>query len=215
MGTGIKHRGLFITFEGGDGAGKTTLVQGLSRILQEKELSFVSTRAPGGTALGKQIRDLLLHGKEYHIAKRAEFYLFLADRAQHVAEIIRPALEAGQVVLCDRFNDSTIAYQGYGRGLSEEKVAAECAFACEDLQPDCTFYLDIAPKVSMQRAQNKGIHDRIEEEALEFHENIRAAFLRIAKQQPKRVRVLDATRSPEELQQQAWEQIDALLTANR
>jgi dTMP kinase len=126
-------RGVFVTFEGGDGAGKTTLVQALARSLAQKGMQTLSTRAPGGTALGERVRELLLHGQEFSIAKRAELYLFLADRAQHVEQVIRPALEEGKIVLCDRFNDSTIAYQGHARGLTEEKVEAECAFACDHL----------------------------------------------------------------------------------
>lgn len=211
----MKQRGWFVTFEGGDGAGKTTLVKSLAHILQERGQSFITTRAPGGTPLGQHIRELLLHGQETSLAKRAEFYLFLADRAQHVEQVIRPALEDGCVVLCDRFNDSTVAYQGYARGLSEEKVAAECAFACNGIQPDCTFYLDIAPEVSRERARKKGRHDRIESESLAFHEAIRASFLHIAKREPQRVIVLNAACSPEEVQQQALEKLDALLSTPR
>ncbi len=207
--------GLFVTFEGGDGAGKTTLVHGIARILEHRGLPILMTRAPGGTELGQRVRDLLLHGKEYAIAKRAEFYLFLADRAQHVQQLIRPALDEGRIVLCDRFNDSTIAYQGHARGLTEEKVAEECAFACEGLQPDCTFYLDISPKVGMRRIKKVGIRDRIEAESLDFHEKIRNAFLRIAERDKKRVHVLDATRSIKEVEQQALETLDALLAAHR
>lgn len=208
-------KGLFVTFEGGDGAGKTTLVQSLARNLEKRELPILLTRAPGGTELGKHIRELLLHGKEYAIAKRAELFLFLADRAQHVEQFIRPALEDGKIVLCDRFNDSTIAYQGHARGLTEKKVADECAFACDGLQPDCTFYLDIAPQDGMQRVQKGGARDRIEAESLEFHEKIRAAFLRIAEKEPERVHVLDASRSPKEVESQALEKLDALLAAHR
>lgn len=208
-------KGLFVTFEGGDGAGKTTLVRSLTQILEQRGLPVLTTRAPGGTELGERIRDLLLHSKDFCITKRAEFYLFLADRAQHVEQIIRPALEDGRIVLCDRFNDSTIAYQGHARGLSEEKVAAECAFACGGVQPDCTFYLDIPPHIGMQRVQKGGKQDRIEAEAPAFHEEIRRAFLRIANREPQRVHLLDATRPPQEVQTLALEKLDALLAANR
>ncbi len=208
-------RGLFVTFEGGDGAGKTTLVKGLTHHLEERGLNVLATRAPGGTPLGQRIRELLLHGQDLQIAKRAEFYLFLADRAQHVEQIILPALEEGRIVLCDRFNDSTIAYQGHARGLSEEQVAAACAFACGDLQPDCTFYLDLPPQIGMERVKKERKGDRIEAETLEFHEKIRASFLRIAKREPQRVTILDASRTPGEVEQHALEKLDALLAAHR
>lgn len=209
----MKKGGFFVTFEGGDGAGKTTLVGNLARRLKEKGLPVVLTRAPGGTDLGQKIRDLLLHGKDYAIAKRAELFLFLADRAQHVEQLIRPALEDGKIVLCDRFNDSTIAYQGHARGLSEDIVAKQCALACDGVQPDCTFYLDIAPQIGLERVQKGGAKDRIEAESLEFHEKIRSAFLRIAKREPERVFILDASLPLKEVERQAWEKLDALLAA--
>ncbi len=204
-------RGLFVTFEGGEGAGKTTLVKQLTLLLQQRGLPVLSTRAPGGTEVGKLIRELLLHSKNYAITERCELYLFLADRAQHVKEVIRPALEKGMIVLCDRFNDSTIAYQGHARSLTEEKVAAECDFACEGLKPGCTFYLDISPSLGMQRVKKSGVRDRIEGESMEFHEEIRAAFLRIARREPERVFVLDAALPIQEVQKQAWEKLKLLL----
>jgi len=207
------RRGIFITFEGGDGAGKTTLVRSLSHTLEKRGLPIVTTRAPGGTPLGERIRELLLHGKDLEIAKRAEFYLFMADRAQHVVQFIEPALNEGKIVLCDRFNDSTIAYQGHARGISETKVIEECTFACHGIQPDCTFYLDIPPKEALKRA--KGGMDRIESESLAFHEMIREAFLRIAKREPERVHILDATKPPQDVERQAMETLDALLATSR
>ncbi len=209
------RRGLFVTFEGGEGAGKTTLVKAISRHLEQRGLPVLLTRAPGGTPLGHTIRDLLLHGQDLEITPQAELYLFLADRAQHVIKMILPALEEGQIVLCDRFNDSTIAYQGCGRGLSEESVAAACLAACQGLQPDCTFYLDLPCKMGMERVKKERSGDRIEEEGLSFHEKIREAFLRIANGNPQRVIVLDASRPAEYVEQQALEKLDALLAAHR
>ena len=208
-------QGLLITFEGGDGAGKSTLMKGLYRLLEERGESVIQTRAPGGTHLGEKIRSLLLESKT-PLSDRSELFLFLADRAQHMQEVISPALSSGKIVLCDRFNDSTIAYQGVARGLDADKVNALCLFATDGKIPDLTFYLDIAPEIGIARSLHKtGEKDRIESESLDFHEKIRQAFLHIAKQDPKRVRVLDATQSPETLLTQVLKFLDDIFFAHR
>ncbi len=208
-------QGLLVTFEGGDGAGKSTLMKGLYKLLEERGESVIQTRAPGGTLVGERIRSLLLEHKA-PLSDRCELFLFLADRAEHMKEVIVPALREGKIVLCDRFNDSTLAYQGVARGLDAKTVSSLCLFATDGKTPDLTFYLDIAPKLGIARTLHKtGEKDRIESESLDFHEKIRQAFLHIAQQDPKRVRVLDATQSPETLLKQALLQFDDMLLSHR
>ncbi len=208
----MKRKGLLITFEGGEGAGKTTLIEKVFAYLQSKKHPVVKTRAPGGTPIGLSIRDLLLNQLEHTMSKRCELLLFLSDRAQHVDEFIAPALEKKQIVLCDRFNDSTIAYQSGARGFEEKWVRKLCEFACEKTKPDLTLYLDLDPKIGFARVQKAGMaKDRIESETLRFHQSIRKAFHKIAKKEPKRFLILDASQSPEHVYKQAIEKINALL----
>lgn len=202
-------RGLLITFEGGEGAGKTTLINRLSQELEKMGHPVLRTRAPGSLKLGEKIRDLLLHSDDEEITPRSELFLFLADRASHVEREIRPALESGRIVLCDRFNDSTIAYQGFARGLGPSQVVAFCDFACNGLKPDLTFYLDLDPEIGLQRAKHLGPSDRIESERPEFHRKIREAYLLIAKQEPKRVHVLNAAKPPEQVYNDARHLLDS------
>ena len=200
--------GFFITFEGGEGAGKTTLIEKIHAALSQ-EKKVVQTRAPGGTKTGLSIRDILLH-HDVLLDKRCELLLFLADRGQHVAEVILPALEEGKIVLCDRFNDSTVAYQGGARGFNAAFVRKLCAFSCHDVQPDLTLYLDLDPKIGFQRVQQaKGGRDRIESEDIRFHQTIRKAFHKIAKKEPHRFLIVDASQTPEEVFNQAIAKIYA------
>jgi dTMP kinase len=202
---------LFITLEGGEGAGKSTLIDGLYSFLSSRGLKVIKTRAPGATAIGQSIRQLLLHREEMHIVPRCELLLFLADRAQHVDEVIMPALDSQHIVLCDRFNDSTMAYQAKARGFPEELVKQLCTFASRSLVPDLTFYLDIDPKLGLERVQRSGSKDRIESEQLSFHQAIRNAFLEMAQQEPRRFRVLDATLTKDQVLNDALRFIHALL----
>ena len=193
---------MFISFEGGEGAGKTTLIERLYQQLLQQGKKVIETRAPGGTVVGNLIREIVLDKKSLSLSSRCELLLFLADRAQHVEEVIKPALASHTTVLCDRFNDSTVAYQGSGRGFGEEWVHKLCAFATQDLQPDLTFYLDLDPEKGFLRVKNR-VKDRIEKESLEFHQKIRKAYLNIAKQEPYRFHVLDASCSSDEVYAQA------------
>lgn len=204
----------FITFEGGEGAGKTTLIDKVYRALSSQSLKPVKTRAPGETKLGEEIRNILLHNKNISLVPRAELFLFLADRAQHVEELIQPALKNGKIVLCDRFNDSTEAYQGAARKLDENKVRELCSFACNGLQPDLTLYLDVDPHIGLNRATKTG-SDKIEAEKIDFHKKIRKAFHRIAEREPKRFHILDASQTPEHVFNQAMSFIDAILPSDR
>lgn len=192
---------MFVSFEGGEGAGKTTLIHTLYEELKSHGFSVLLTKAPGGTRLGEHIRHLLLSNEIQNMSPYAELFLFLADRAQHVTEVIQPALKSGQIVLCDRFNDSTIAYQGSARGFDLNKLQELCSMASQHLAPDLTLYLDIDPKIGLSRVQRE--KDRIEQETVEFHQKIRQAYLAIAKKNPNRFHVLDASRAPEEVYQDA------------
>jgi dTMP kinase len=208
----MKKSGCFITFEGGDGAGKSTLIDTVHRYLEKMGRPTFKTRAPGGTKVGETIRSLLLSKHDTPLSERAELFLFLADRAQHVEEVIRPALHHGQIVLCDRFNDSTVAYQGTARGFEPEWTRSLCDFASSDLEPDLTIYLDIDPVIGLSRVMNLGADkDRIESEGIVFHEKIRKAFHDIARQEPQRFKILDASKSPGEVFEHSLEIIHAVL----
>lgn len=204
-----RHKGLFITFEGGEGAGKSTLLEGVARRLRDRGLEVLSTREPGGTPLGEEIRALLLRERAgVPISPMAELFLFLAARAEHVDVVITPALARGAVVLCDRFSDSTIAYQGAGRGLGMEHVSELCERACHGMQPDRTFFIDLAPSLGLKRAHGRnGNHDRMESQALTFHETIRTAFCELAKRFPSRIVMIDGTRTPEVLCEEVFTDI--------
>jgi len=198
-------RGLFVTFEGGEGAGKSTLAASLRDALKAEGRKVLFTREPGGTPFGEELRSLLLHHHD-HIADQAELFLFLASRIQHISELIEPALKRGELVLCDRFNDSTIAYQGQARGLGMEYVASCCKLACSDFTPDLTFYVDIDPKLGLHRTEKRrrgAAVDRLEKEALVFHEKVREGYLTLAKQNPSRIHTLDGTQEPNHLVSQA------------
>lgn len=184
--------GLFITLEGGDGAGKSTQVELLQAWLEARGHEVVRTREPGGTTLGVELRKLLLHGDD--VDPRAEALLYAADRAQHIATIVRPALERGAVVVQDRYIDSSLAYQGAGRVLDTEDVRHLSEWATGGLQPRVTAILDIAPEdAAARRHARGGTADRLESEEADFHEAVRAGFLEIAAADPDRCLVIDAT----------------------
>ena len=184
--------GLFISFEGGDGVGKTTQIRILADLLAAADVDHVLTREPGGTGLGGAIRELLLHGGD--IAPRAEALLYAADRAHHVATRIRPALERGAVVLTDRYLDSSVAYQGAARALGPEDVRALSLWATDGLLPDLTILLDAEPGLAARRAMARGAKDRLERETDAFHAALRAQFLALAEAEPARFVVIDADR---------------------
>jgi dTMP kinase len=210
----IVAKGLLITFEGGEGAGKTTLVRLMEQQLSIQGESVLVTRAPGGTAVGAKMRQILLQDEGIH--RETELFLFLADRAQQVHDVIKPALLQGKVVLCDRFNDSTIAYQGGGRGFDVKWIEELCRFAAQGIEPDLTFYLDIDPSEGLSRAyKSSGFKDRIEEEDLLFHDKIRSIFLHLEATNPKRIHKLDAMMDPNTLLQEAAHVFQALCATHR
>ncbi len=204
-------RGKFITFEGPEGGGKTTQVAFLSRRLEEHGLRPLCLREPGATLISERIRALLLDPDLGSVSARAEALLFCASRAELVESRIRPALEAGQVVLCDRFTDSTLAYQGYGRGLPVERLVEVNRFATGNLEPDLTFCLDVPVEVGIRRKQDAGETNRMEGEGLAFHERVRQGFLSLVAAQPHRWRLIDATLPPEAVAEQVRYHVDALL----
>jgi dTMP kinase len=189
-----RGRGLLVTFEGIEGSGKSTHLRLLARGLRVAGHDVVETREPGGTALGRALRDLLLAPSDAPPEPLTELLLYCADRAQHAAQVIRPALAAGRIVLCDRFSDSTIAYQGYGRGLDLDTVRTLDARARAGLEPDLTFLLDCPAAAGLARAHARsGAGDRFEQEALAFHEAVRRGFHTLAAAAPARYRVIDST----------------------
>jgi len=197
----------FISFEGGDGSGKTTQLKLLAEYLTRRGRDCVCTREPGGTNLGKMIRRVLLEVADEAISSETELFLYLTDRAQHVHEVIRPALAAGKIVLCDRFTDSTIAYQGYGRGADLKRLADLNRMASGGIAPELTFLLDCPAEVGLSRTARRmesqrpdeSREDRFEREEAEFHARVRRGFQEIAQSEPGRVRLLDARRSIEDL----------------
>lgn len=202
----------FITFEGGEGAGKTTLIEEIFLYLTSRGYEVLKTREPGGTHLGEKIRSLVLESRHEKISPFAELSLFLASRAQHVEQVILPALISGKIVLCDRFNDSSVAYQGIARNLGKNEVSKVCTFFSQGLDPSLTFFLDIDPKIGMARVQKSRIKDRIEQEDFSFHTLVRDAFLTIAKENPQRVFILDASLPKHQVQQIAIQKLCSIIS---
>jgi len=188
------NRGYFITFEGADGCGKTTQINLLQDFLNKKNIENILTREPGGSELGVHLRKILLH-YEKPVSNIAETFLYLADRAQHIEYKIKPALCEGKIVLCDRHTDSTLAYQGYGRCQDLEKIKYLNNIATDGIKPDLTIVYDIDTEIAQKRLQ--GEKDRLEAEGLEFHKKLRQGYLDIAKNEPERVKVIDANQSIE------------------
>ena len=203
--------GVFITFEGGDGAGKTTQLELLHRWLEQSGRSVLVTREPGGTDVGVELRDIILHRKGF-LAPRAEALLYAADRAHHVYTVVRPALERGDVVIQDRYFDSSVAYQGAGRVLSEDEVRNLSLWATEGLIPDLTVVLDLPAAAARARREDQGrVFDRLEAESDDFHERVREAYQRFAQAEPGRFLVVDAERGVEAIQSEIRARVHSLL----
>lgn len=201
----MTHKGRFITIEGIEGAGKTTAIKVIQGILQRANIATIITREPGGTALGDKIRHLVLHSGE-PMGETAELLLLFAARAEHLARVIKPALEQGVWVLSDRFTDATYAYQGAGRGIPDEKIAFLENFVQEGLQPDRVIVLDISVEQSLARIQARGGLDRIEQESVAFFDRVRAKYLARAAANPTRYSVLDNSGSMSALERALEEQ---------
>ncbi len=189
-------KGLFITFEGADGCGKTTQLMLLAKYLKAQGREVVVTREPGARGLGEKIREILLN-YDGEVSSRAEAFMFLADRAQHIDVIVNPAIKSGKIVLCDRHTDSSVAYQGYGRRLDIDEIKRLNSIATNGKKPDMTLIFDIDVETSMARVGDT--KDRMESAGIEFFNRVRNGYLEIAKQEPNRVKVLDASKSIEEI----------------
>ena len=196
-------RGIFITIEGPDGSGKTTaLQQVVPRLQQEMNRKVVATREPGGSPIAEKIRSLILDPSHTDMDSRTEALLYAASRRQHLIEKVLPVLESGDVIFCDRFVDSSIAYQGYARGIGEEGIREINQFATEGIEPDVTLYIDVPAEVGIQRIHanlDEREYNRLDQEKLAFHEKVRAGYLQLAKANPERIVVVDGTMSREEV----------------
>ena len=197
---------MFITLEGIEGSGKTTQIDRLAAFFENRGTECVTTRQPGGTVIGENIRSILLNPSNHTLEPMAELLLYLADRAQHINEVIRPALAAGKAVICDRYFDATVVYQGFARGLSVELLLDLHRILFDNLKPDITLLLDLPPQLGLERAwqqlnsgQREGHESRFENEALAFHEKVRAGYLELARLEPQRFHVIDADRSAEQV----------------
>jgi dTMP kinase len=197
---------MFITLEGIEGSGKTTQIARLAGFLQDSGIECVTTRQPGGTRVGENLRSILLDPANRTLDPTAELLLYLADRAQHIHELISPCLKSGKTVVCDRYYDATLVYQGFARGLSIELIRNLHRLLFDDLMPDITLLLDLPPRLGLDRAweqlnagQRSGRESRFEAEKIAFHEKVRAGYLELARLEPDRIRVIDAAPPPDQV----------------
>jgi dTMP kinase len=203
-------RGLFITLEGGEGSGKSSQAQAIKALLEEKGYRVALTHEPDGCDLGRRVQDILNDGS-IDLDPRAELFLFEAARAQHVAEVILPALASHDVVICDRFADSSFAYQGHGRGLGLNHVRVANLIATQGLLPDLTVVLNVAVDLGLTRKEGETSPDRIGREAPDFHERVRRGYLALATEEPQRFVVVDGTLPAEEITKRIWQRLEPLL----
>jgi dTMP kinase len=198
---------MFISLEGIEGCGKTTQIRQLSIYLEERGHPHTVTREPGGTAIGKKIRSILLDPASKNLVPTAELLLYMADRAQHINEMIKPCLAEGKIVVCDRYFDATVVYQGFARGLDTRFILDLHRILFQDLKPDLTLLLDLPPRIGLARAWQEldsgsrcGTESRFEEEAINFHEKVRQGYLELARLEPKRFKIIEASRPVHEVQ---------------
>lgn len=208
----MKHQGVFITLEGIDFSGKSTQAERLVSRLEQEGYKPLFFREPGGTALSERVREILLNRGEIEIGARAELLLFLAARTQIVDEVILPALQSGRIVVCDRFSDSTFAYQGYARGLPLDTITELNAFTTSGLEPDLTLLYDLPVEIAQKRG-NKVLsqHDRLENEDIDFHHRVREGYLELARNHPGRIVVVDAEGNPELVWRHTWNHVNKYL----
>jgi dTMP kinase len=193
--------GLFITLEGMDGCGKSTQLEMLARALRERGMDFIVTREPGGTPLGEGVRQLLVSDASVGISATAELFLIVGARAEHVSKVIRPGLAVGRIVISDRYTDSTAAFQGYGRGIDLSFIDQVNSFATEGVTPDLTIIFDLEPELARTRLSARpvgGLLGAFDEEALDFYRRVREGYLKLAKAEPSRIRIVDSSGTPEE-----------------
>ncbi|HLJ15769.1 MAG TPA: dTMP kinase [Bryobacteraceae bacterium] len=209
-------RGLFLTFEGTEGSGKSTQMRLLAERLELKGYELLQTAEPGGTRIGKQIRRVLLDTANQELSATAELLLMFASRAQNIDEWILPALGEGKIVLSDRWTDSTLAFQGVARGLGQEVVLEVDRIACRGLIPDLTLYIDIDLETGLARARDRnrresGVETRIDEHPSEFHRKVRDAYLQLAAEEPRRFRLIDGDRDPNSIADDIWREVEPLV----
>ncbi|WP_025682459.1 dTMP kinase [Paenibacillus maysiensis] len=199
----MNRKGIFITLEGGDGSGKTTMIQRLAKFMEEEGYPVITTREPGGIEISEKIRSIILDPAHTSMDARTEALLYAAARRQHLVEKVKPAIEKGAIVLCDRFVDSSLVYQGFARGIGIEEVASINRFAVDDWEPDATFYLDIEPELGLARinASRGEEMDRLDMESISFHHKVREAYLELAHKFPERITIVDASPAPEQVEQ--------------
>jgi dTMP kinase len=197
---------MFITLEGIEGSGKTTQIGRLVKYLEARQIECVATRQPGGTPIGETIRSILLDPANSALKPMTELLLYMADRAQHIFELIKPCLEAGKTVVCDRYFDATLVYQGFARGLNIEMIGQLHKLLFDDLKPDVTLLLDLSPQLGLERAwqqlntgQRSGDESRFEAETVAFHEKVRAGYLELARLEPDRFRIIDAAQTQDQV----------------
>jgi dTMP kinase len=209
--------GAFITFEGTEGSGKSTQIALLAEFLASRGRKVVLTREPGGTLIGDQIRKILLDPANKALDATSELLLYAASRAQHLTEVIRPALKSGRIVLCDRFSDATLAYQGYGRGLDRELIRTLDRMVTGKMRPDLTLLLDIDTTTGLARAHGRNSSSglegeaRFENEDIAFHTRVRQGYRALAEEEPDRIRVVDASRQPDQVQRTIREIVDEVM----
>jgi dTMP kinase len=198
---------MFVTFEGPEGAGKSTTLKAISQRLEDLGKSVLSTREPGAGEFGLQIRKILLDGGELPI--ESELFLFLADRANHIQNIVLPAIKEGKIVLCDRHTDSTLVYQGYGRGMPLDQLKSFNLFATRGVKPDLTLLFDLDPKIGLSRRGED--RNRLDNEPLDFHTKVREGFLTLSKEEPDRIKIINADAPPETVLNAAWQYLEPLI----
>ena len=205
-------KGLFITFEGPDGSGKSTQVEYLRQYFDERGIDCVFTREPGGTEIGEQLRAVILDKHNNEMCDMTEALLYAASRAQHVSQLIRPALEAGKIVVCDRYLDSSIAYQGYGRQMGDQ-IADINKYAVMGCMPDATFLIEVDPRIGRDRNRSDAEPDRLESEKLWFHKRVYKGYMALAEAEPERIIPIDGTRTREEMRDEILAHVERLLAA--
>jgi len=205
------ERGIFISIEGPDGSGKSTQINNIKKFFEDKDLEIVFTREPGGTAIGDRIREILLDNNCKEMDYMTEAMLYAASRAQHVSQVIRPAIEAGKIVICDRFVDSSLAYQGYGRGLGEA-VAVINSYAVAGCMPDVTFLMKLDPGIGKSRVSSRNQEDRLESEKVAFHQEVYNGYLELEKNNPDRIFGIDASRGIEEIRDDIYKKLEEVLS---
>ncbi|HHV33707.1 MAG TPA: dTMP kinase [Acholeplasma sp.] len=201
---------MFITFEGGEGSGKTSVIKAISSLLTEKNIDHVTTREPGGSIIAEKIRKVILDTENTNLSAEAEALLFAASRVQHLEEVILPALNENKIVLCDRYLDSSLAYQGYARGLGIEDVLKINHYAAKSL-PDYTIYIDVTPELGLKRVSTRGAANRLDLETLEFHKKVREGYLKLAEMYKDRYIIIDGDCDLETLIERTLKKIKAVL----